>query len=64
MVEHSDSTPVEEQVALAANTSLLIGVHTSALAIAPMLRPGSMVFELLQRNWQYEHLDESFKVKA
>ena len=64
VVEHVDSTPVAEQVRLAAKTSLLVGVHTSSLAIAPMLRPGSAVLELLQRNWRYEHLDESFKVRG
>lgn len=64
MVEHSNDTPMAEQMRSVASTSVLVSVHTSALAIAPMLRPGSIVVELLQRNWRYQHLDESFKVRV
>uniref|UniRef100_A0A1D1ZZ55 Glycosyltransferase 61 catalytic domain-containing protein n=1 Tax=Auxenochlorella protothecoides TaxID=3075 RepID=A0A1D1ZZ55_AUXPR len=64
MVEHSNDTPMAEQMRSVASTSVLVSVHTSALAIAPMLRPGSIVVELLQRNWRYQHLDESFKAQT
>lgn len=61
VAEWSEDTPVAEQVALASSASLLVSVHTSALANVILLRPRSIVLELLHRNWLERRLDETFR---
>ena len=43
---------------------LQVSVHTSNLANAQFLQPGSAVFEIIQRNWFWHGLDRSFQVCA
>lgn len=38
-------------------------MHTSNLANAQFLQPGSAVFEIIQRNWFWHGLDRSFQVR-
>lgn len=61
VVEFNDSTPVSAQVAEVAAAGVLVSVHTSNLANAQFMQPGSAVVELIQRNWIWHNLDESFK---
>jgi hypothetical protein len=62
VVEFNASTPFEEQLRTMAATGVFISVHTSNLANAPFLQPGSAVIEILQRNWIWDNLDRSFQV--
>ena len=38
-------------------------MHTSNLANAQFMQPGSAVFEIIQRNWFWHGLDRSFQVR-
>ena len=63
-MEFNASTTFREQVETMASTGVYISVHTSNLANTPFLQPGSAVFEIIQRNWIWENLDKSFKVRG
>ena len=62
MVEFTAATPFEAQLRAMADTGLFISVHTSNLANAQFLQPGSAVVEIIQRNWVWHNLDRSFQV--
>ncbi len=62
VVEFNASTPFEEQLEVMASTAVFVSVHTSNLANAQFLQPGSAVVELIQRNWIWHNLDKSFQV--
>jgi len=62
VVEFSASTPFREQLEVMASTAVFVSVHTSNLANAQFLQPGSAVVELIQRNWIWHNLDRSFQV--
>ena len=62
VVEFNASTPFREQLEVMASTAVFVSVHTSNLANAQFLQPGSAVVELIQRNWIWHNLDRSFQV--
>ena len=62
VVEFTSNTPVKEQLEVISETGVYISVHTSNLANAQFLRPGSAVFEIIQRNWAWADMDQFFKV--
>lgn len=62
VVEFNTTTSFREQLQIISETGVFISVHTSNLANAQFLCPGSAVFELIQRNWVWENLDRSFQV--
>jgi len=64
VVEFNASTSFEEQLRTMAATGVFVSVHTSNLANAPFLQPGSAVIEIIQRNWIWDNLDRSFQVTA
>ncbi|CAL5223424.1 g5938 [Coccomyxa viridis] len=64
VVEFNASTPFEEQLEVMASTAVFVSVHTSNLANAQFLQPGSAVVELIQRNWIWHNLDKSFQVQT
>lgn len=47
VVEFDASTPVRRQLSALAASTVLVSVHTSNLANAPLMRPGAAVVELL-----------------
>ena len=61
IVEYNETSSLYEQLLQMTNTVVYISVHTSNLANAPLLRPGSAVFEIIQRNWHWNGLDTSFR---
>ena len=64
VVEFTSSTPLKEQLQVIASTGAFISVHTSNLANAHFLQPGSAVFEIIQRNWFWANMDLTFKVRT
>lgn len=64
IVEFNPSTPFKDQIEIIADTGVFISVHTSNLANAQFLKPGSAVFEIVQRNWAWADMDRSFKVNS
>lgn len=64
VVEFNSSTPMRVQMETMASTGVLVSVHTSNLANAQFLPPGSAVVELIQRNWIWHNLDKSFQVQT
>ena len=64
VVEFDSSTPFKEQLEVIAATGVFVSVHTSNLANALFLQPGSAVLEIIQRNWNWADMDRSFKVLA
>ena len=62
VVEFDSSTPFKEQLEVIAATGVFVSVHTSNLANALFLQPGSAVVEIIQRNWNWADMDRSFKV--
>lgn len=64
VVEFNSSTTFKEQLETMADTGVLISVHTSNLANSQFLPPGSAVVELIQRNWIWHNLDQSFKIQT
>ncbi|CAL8471513.1 g11055 [Coccomyxa elongata] len=64
VVEFNASTPFEEQLRTMAATGVFVSVHTSNLANAPFLQPGSAVIEIIQRNWIWDNLDKSFQIQT
>ena len=63
MAEFNETTSFREQLETIASSGVFISVHTSNLANSQFLRPGSAVFEIIQRNWAYHGLDKSFQVR-
>ncbi|GAX80047.1 hypothetical protein CEUSTIGMA_g7486.t1 [Chlamydomonas eustigma] len=61
VVEYNETSSLYEQLLQMRKTGVFISVHTSNLANAPLLQPGSAVFEILQRNWHWNGLDTSFR---
>lgn len=61
VVEYNETSSLYEQLLCMRETVVYISVHTSNLANAPLLQPGSAVFEILQRNWHWNGLDTSFR---
>jgi len=61
VVEYNSSSSLYEQLLQMARTGVYVSVHTSNLANAPLLQPGSAVVELLHRNWHWNGLDTSFR---
>ena len=61
VVEYDSSSSLYEQLLQMRDTGVYISVHTSNLANAPLLQPGSAVFEIIQRNWHWNGLDTSFR---
>ena len=64
VVEFNASTPFREQLETMAASAVLVSVHTSNLANAQFMQPGSAVFELIQRNWFWHGLDRSFQASV
>ena len=64
MVEFNETTSVRQQLEAISSTGVFVSVHTSNLANAQFLRPGSAVLEVIQRNWAHHDLDKSFHVRA
>ena len=62
VVEFDASTPLRAQLEIIAETGVFVSVHTSNLANAQFLQPGSAVFEIIQRNWFWADMDLTFKV--
>jgi hypothetical protein len=62
VVEFDASTPFKDQLEVISQTGVFVSVHTSNLANAQFLQPGSAVFEIIQRNWMWAEMDLSFKV--
>ncbi|GLI68019.1 hypothetical protein VaNZ11_012320 [Volvox africanus] len=61
IVEYNSSSSLHEQLLQMRETGVYVSVHTSNLANAPLLQPGSAVFEVIQRNWMWNGLDCSFR---
>ncbi len=64
IVEFNASTPFQEQLRTISETGIFVGAHTSNLANAHFLQPGSAVVEVIQRNWAWNELDKSFVVSS
>eukprot|EP00877_Chromochloris_zofingiensis_P011468 jgi/Chrzof1/6575/Cz19g01180.t1 len=60
-VEFNSSSSLHEQLLVMRDTSVYVSVHTSNLANALFLQPGSAVIEIIQRHWTWNRLDESFR---
>jgi len=60
VLEFFADTPVAEQLSAMRNTTVLVSPHTSGLANSVFLPPGAVVIELIQRNWVWDTLDQSF----
>mmetsp|Transcript_33697 Transcript_33697/g.95336 ORF Transcript_33697/g.95336 Transcript_33697/m.95336 type:complete len:574 (+) Transcript_33697:210-1931(+) len=63
VVEFDSTTSMRDQLKVMAETGLLVSSHSSQLANAQFLQPGSAVLELIQRNW-LEPFDVSFRVQT
>lgn len=63
-MEFDAATPFRTQLEVMAGTGVLISVHTSNLANAQFMQPGSAVIELIQRNWFWNDLDKSFLARV
>ena len=61
-MEFGANTPLRDQLKVIAETGVFVSVHTSNLANAQFLQPGSAVFEIIQRNWFWADMDLTFKV--
>ena len=61
-MEFTADTTFKEQLEVIARTGVFVSVHTSALANVQFLQPGSAVFEVVQRNWAWADMDQTFKV--
>lgn len=61
VVEYNETSNLYEQLLQMRDTGVFVSVHTSNLANAPLLQPGSAVVEILQRNWHWNGLDTSFR---
>jgi hypothetical protein len=61
-VEFTPATPFAHQLRELSRASLFVSAHTSNLANAPFLRPGSATLELLQRHWGgWGDMDRAFR---
>lgn len=61
VVEYNETSSLYEQLLQMRDTGVFVSVHTSNLANAPLLQPGSAVVEIIQRNWHWNGLDTSFR---
>ncbi|KAF8072370.1 ALDH10A8 [Scenedesmus sp. PABB004] len=61
VVEFNASTSFADQLATMAATGVFVSAHTSNLANAVFLQPGSAVVELIQRHWTWNRIDQSFR---
>eukprot|EP00892_Ulva_mutabilis_P005351 jgi/Ulvmu1/3188/UM015_0229.1 len=61
VVEFNSSHSFAEQLTTISKTGIFVSAHTSNLANAIFLPPGSAVIELIQRFWSWRRLDQSFK---
>eukprot|EP00803_Ostreobium_quekettii_P001826 evm.model.scf_234.8 EVM.evm.TU.scf_234.8 scf_234:85003-87809(-) len=55
------SSSFEDQLEAVRETGIFVSVHTSNLANAAFLWPGSVVIEILQRHWSWEGMGQGFK---
>lgn len=62
VAEFNETTSFRDQLAAVSSAGVYVSVHTSNLANSPFLRPGAAVVEVIQRNWMYHGLDQSFQV--
>jgi hypothetical protein len=60
VVEFSTKTPFREQLTTMAGTGVYLSVHTSNLANTLFLPPNAAVFEVIQKNWAWCDIDQSF----
>ena len=63
VVEFNESTSFRQQLEEVSSAGLFVSVHTSNLANAQFMRPGSAVLEVIQRNWAHHDLDKSFQAR-
>eukprot|EP01025_Chloroclados_australasicus_P042517 TRINITY_DN4522_c0_g1_i2.p2 TRINITY_DN4522_c0_g1~~TRINITY_DN4522_c0_g1_i2.p2 ORF type:complete len:202 (+),score=14.77 TRINITY_DN4522_c0_g1_i2:264-869(+) len=61
VVEFNETHSFAEQLTVMSQTGLFVSAHTSNLANSPFLPPGSAVLELIQRYWDWNRIDQSFK---
>eukprot|EP00879_Flechtneria_rotunda_P027722 GHRR01029709.1.p1 GENE.GHRR01029709.1~~GHRR01029709.1.p1 ORF type:complete len:256 (+),score=63.24 GHRR01029709.1:320-1087(+) len=61
VVEFNSSTSFADQLATMRDTGVFVSAHTSNLANAVFLQPGSAVIEIIQRHWTWNKMDQSFK---
>eukprot|EP01025_Chloroclados_australasicus_P033323 TRINITY_DN3394_c0_g2_i1.p1 TRINITY_DN3394_c0_g2~~TRINITY_DN3394_c0_g2_i1.p1 ORF type:complete len:602 (-),score=77.39 TRINITY_DN3394_c0_g2_i1:347-2152(-) len=61
VVEYKFTSSFLEQLQQISQTGVFVAVHTSNLANAFFLPPGSAVIELIQQNWGWNQMDRSFK---
>lgn len=61
VVEFDGNTPFEVQLQAISETGVFVSVHTSNLANAQFLQPGSAVIEIIQRNWGWHEIDRTFQ---
>ena len=64
LAEWTGETGVASQLAEIATADILVSTHTSALAAAHLVRPGTTIIELIPRNWAWGGLDASFRDAA
>lgn len=64
IAEFNETTCFKDQLEQVTSAGVYISAHTSNLANSPFLRPGAAVVELIQRNWMYHGLDQSFQVQT
>lgn len=62
--EFTEKSSLKEQLEVMSRTSILVSCHTSGLANAIFLPPGSAVIELIHRNWLWDNLDQSFYIQT
>lgn len=55
MVEFNSTSSLQEQLLTMRDTGLFVSVHTSNLANAPLLSPGSAVLEFLPVRFLSQH---------
>ncbi|WIA28051.1 hypothetical protein OEZ86_010636 [Tetradesmus obliquus] len=61
VVEFNSSTSFADQLATMRDTGVFVSAHTSNLANAVLLQPGSAVVEIIQRHWTWNRMDQSFR---
>jgi hypothetical protein len=60
----TEGTPLKAQLEALTASDLVVGAHTSALAAAALLPPGTAVLELLPWGWAWGGLDATFAAMA
>lgn len=64
VAEFNETTSFRDQLVAVTSAGVYISAHTSNLANSPFVRPGAAVVEIIQRNWMYHGLDQSFQVQT